>query len=531
MTTVRDAVFDVLRDLGVTRMFANPGSTEVAFLTDLTPDIEFLLALHEGAVVGMATGEAIATGRPALTLLHTTAGYGNAVGAIATARANRAPMVILVGQQDRRHLASEPFLAGRLHGLAGDYPVSVREPARAQDLPAIIARAFHDAAVHRGPAVVIVPMGDWHEPADDTVDLAAAGELLVSGGADAAVVARLGALLDGAARPALVVGSSTDQPETWDAVAALAARLGCDVWAEAHAARAGFDQTSPQWAGHLPAERGSLRKTLAPYDVVLVIGGPAFRQYLWSAGRFVCEHTTVAVLTDDPDEAAYSAAQLSVLGPVRATVAALADTVTERTPTASDATARPAPASPLSPLSDGEPLTPAHVFGALHARLPEVATVIEESPSTRRLLMDTMPARRPLGFLTPAQGGLGFALAAATGLKIGRPDQPVVAVVGDGASLYNIQTLWSAARYGAGALFVIMSNGGYAVMDRLAVNAGGTAPWPGFGEISVSTIATGFGCPARRVTTYAELTALLDEVVPTLGSRREPLLLDVAVTA
>jgi benzoylformate decarboxylase len=527
MRTVRDAVFDVLRHHGVERMFANPGSTEVAFLTDLTPDLDFVLALHEGAVIGMATGEAIASGRPALALLHTTAGYGNAVGAIATARANRAPMVILVGQQDRRHLASEPFLAGRLAGLAGDYPVSVREPARAQDLPAVVSRAFHDAAVHHGPAVVIVPMNDWEEPADDTLDLAAPAELLVSAGADRQVVERLAALLDAATRPALVVGSSTDQPDTWDAVAALADRLGCDVWQEAHAARAGVDQTSQRWAGHLPAERGALRDALAPYDVVLVVGAPAFRQYLWSAGRFVVPETVVAVLTDDPDEAAFSAAQLAVVGPVRATVAALAEVAAAHRSTVADAAARPARPAPLA---EGDPLTPAHVFSELYDRLPEVSTLIEESPSTRRLLMDHVPARRPLGFLTPAQGGLGFALAAATGLKIGQPERPVVAVVGDGASLYNIQTLWSAAHYGVGALFVIMSNGGYAVMDRLAVNAGGKAPWPGFEEVSVSTIASGFGCPTRRITSYAELVEVLDEVVPHLGSRREPLLLDVAVT-
>lgn len=528
MTTVREAVFDVLRHHGVERMFANPGSTEVAFLTDLTPDLEFVLALHEGAVVGMATGEAIATGRPALALLHTTAGYGNAVGAIATARANRAPMVVLVGQQDRRHLASDPFLAGRLDGLAGEYPVWVREPARPQDLPATVSRAFHEAALHRGPAVVIVPMGDWEEQADETVDLPTPAELLVSAGADESVVTRLAELLDGAARPAVVVGSSTDQADTWAVVSRLVERLDCDVWQEAHAARAGVDQTSRQWTGHLPAERGALRAALEPYDLVLVLGAPAFRQYLWSAGRFVYEGTTVAVLTDDPDEATVSAADLAVVGPVRATVAALAERVAPRTGSTTARTQRPARPEALA---EGARLTPAHVFHELFDRLPATSTLIEESPSTRRLLMDTVPAREPLGFLTPAQGGLGFALAAATGVKIGQPERPVVAVVGDGASLYNIQTVWSAAHYQVGALFVIMSNGGYAVMDRLAVNAGGKAPWPGFEEVSVSTIASGFGCPTRRVTSYEELVEVLDEVVPTLGARREPLLLDVAVTS
>ena len=133
--TVRDVTFDVFRRLGLTTIFANPGSTEVPFLTGLPDDIAFVLALHEGSVVGVATGWAIANDRPALVNLHTTAGLGNAVGALATARVNRAPLVVLVGQQDRRHLALEPFLTGRLEGLAGDYPVWVNQPVTAQDVP------------------------------------------------------------------------------------------------------------------------------------------------------------------------------------------------------------------------------------------------------------------------------------------------------------------------------------------------------------------------------------------------------------
>ena len=133
--TVREATFDVWREYGLTTIFANPGSTEIQLLADLPDDLRFVLGLHESSVVGMATGWAIGRGEPALAILHTTAGLGNAVGALATARVNRAPLVVLVGQQDRRHLAFEPFLAGRLHGLAGEYPVWVDQPVRPQDVP------------------------------------------------------------------------------------------------------------------------------------------------------------------------------------------------------------------------------------------------------------------------------------------------------------------------------------------------------------------------------------------------------------
>jgi len=126
-------------------------------------------------------------------------------------------------------------------------------------------------------------------------------------------------------------------------------------------------------------------------------------------------------------------------------------------------------------------------------------------------------------------GGLGFALAGAAGLKMAQPDRPVVAVVGDGSSLYGIQALWSAAHERLGVLYVILSNGGYAIMDRLAERQGAAGPWPGFGELDVAAIARGFGCPARTIATLEELTSTLDEVVPTLAEREEPLLLDVRI--
>src|SRR6478609_1007394 len=128
--TVRETTFEVLRSLGLTTIFSNPGSTEVPLLAGLPEDLRFVLALHEGSVVGAATGYALGRRAPALALLHAVAGLGNAVAALATARLNRAPLVVIAGQQDRRHLAQEPFLAGQLAGLAGVYPVSVEVPVR-----------------------------------------------------------------------------------------------------------------------------------------------------------------------------------------------------------------------------------------------------------------------------------------------------------------------------------------------------------------------------------------------------------------
>src|SRR5918997_4725071 len=308
MRTVRDATFDVLRQFGLTTIFANPGSTEVSFLTDLPDDLAFVLALHEGSVVGIATGYATCTGAPALVNLHTTAGLGNAVGALATARANRVPLVVIVGQQDRRHLAFRPFLAGDLEGLGGTYPVWVNQPARAQDVPSAVARAWHEANDGRGPALVIVPSDDWAEPADDA-PLAAPAELRRGTAAEPAVLDELVELLADARSPALVVGADADAADTWAALVALAERLDAPVWQESFAARAGFPQDHPLFAGHLPAGRARLREALGGHDVVLAVGAPVFRQYPYEQGPFVSPGTTVALVTDDVEDAHHSPVQ------------------------------------------------------------------------------------------------------------------------------------------------------------------------------------------------------------------------------
>ena len=525
LQSVRDATFDVFREYGLTSLFANPGSTEISLLADLPADLRFVLGLHESSVVGMATGWAIGRGEPALAILHTTAGLGNAVGALATARVNRAPLVVIVGQQDRRHLATEPFLAGKLRGLAGEYPVWVDEPVRAQDVPGAIARAHHEAATASGPALVIVPMDDWSAEASETDPRAAAGRVVRARGVGSAAVAELAELVAAARRPTIVVGAGTDDRDTWQALVTLAERLGCPVWQESFSSRAGFPQDHPLFAGHLPADRTRLRQTLALYDLVLAVGAPVFRQYPYHQGPFVEPGTRVAMVSADAAEVHRSAAELAVLADPGAVCKELARVVPVREGARPGPFERPAPPEPPAA---GEPLRAGHVLAAIADRVPRDAIVIEESPSSRPELLVRLPAREPLGSLSPAMGGLGFALPAATGLRMALPERPVLAIVGDGSSLYGIQALWSAAHYRAGALFVILSNGGYAIMDRLAEQHGGEAPWPAFG-VDVAGLARAFGCPARTVSEHGELLDVFDEILPGLGGRDEPLLLEVAV--
>src|SRR5919106_169897 len=353
MTRVRDAAFEVMRERGLTTVFANPGSTEVPFLGALPDDVRFVLALHEGSVVGIATGWAIGRGEPAFVLLHTTAGLGNAVGALATARVNRAPLVVLVGQQDRRHLAQEPFLAGRLRGLAGEYPVWVDQPVRAQDVPGALARAWHEAREGRGPALVIVPQDDWLSDAGENHRRTAPARTLQARAADPEAVAELADLVEASRSPALVVGAGADDPDAWEGLVALAERLGCPVWQECFGARAGFPQDHPQFAGHLPAARGRLRDTLSPHDLLLVVGAPVFRQYTYEPGALVADGTRLALVTDDPAEAHRSPVDLALLASPAAVCGALLNGLSARPAPPPPRPWRPAPPEPPTA---GEPL-------------------------------------------------------------------------------------------------------------------------------------------------------------------------------
>jgi benzoylformate decarboxylase len=522
--TVRDETLDLLRRIGATTIFGNPGSTEIPLLSGLPGDLRFVLALHEGSAVGVATGYALAREAPALVNLHTAPGLGNAVNAIANARDLRAPLVVLVGQQDRRHLAAAPFLTGHeLERLAGSYPVWSTVPARAQDVPGALGRAWHEASTRRGPALVVVPMDDWEAPADEHSSAGAPLRMLTRPRADERSVDELAALVAEAASPALVAGAGIDGADGWAAIVALAERLCCPVWQESFCGQAGFPQDHPQFAGHVHWSRRRRREALAGHDLVIVVGSSAFRYYLFDEGPPVDPGTSLAVITDDPAEAHRSPVDLALLAPPAEACALLAARLPQR-----DGPPPPPRQAAAEPSPDG-PLRPAHVFCELARRLPADAVIVEETPSSQPELYERLPVRSPRGFWSAPNGGLGFGLSGSIGLRMGDPDRPVVGIVGDGASMYTIQSLWTAVEYDVGVLLVVMANGGYRVMDGLADAHGRPGAWPSFEGIDVGGLARAFGCPATRVESHGELTRALDEVVPGLAGRRQPLVLEVAL--
>ncbi|TKK88894.1 thiamine pyrophosphate-binding protein [Herbidospora galbida] len=488
---VREEVVALLRETGLTTVFANGAAPGAARPPGWPEDLRFVLALHEGAVVGMATGWAIARDAPALVLLHATAGLGNAAGALAIARVSRAPLVVLVSRPGRRHLVDEPF-------LPGEHAVWVTTPARAQDVPSAVARARHEAVTGRGPALVVVPEDDWDAPGSG-LGVSAPKQIVRTRAVGDGELAPLARLLDGARSPALVAGAGADSPAAWAGLVALAERLGSPVFQDSSGARAGFPQDHRLFAGVLPADRPALRRALGGHDVVLVVGAAAFCQHPYREGPFAQPGTTVAVVSDDAAELHRSWAEVALRADPGVAARRLAELV------------RPRDSRPVDRVvpEPGEGFRAAHVLAALAERLPPETVVVEETPSSRPDLHRLLPARRPLGLVSAATGGPGFALPAAAGLRMALPARPVVAVVGDRSAMYGVQALWSAAHYGVGALFVVLSN---------------------FPDISLAGLARAQGCDAIEITDRATLVDTLDGVIPTLTERSEPLLLDIAVT-
>jgi benzoylformate decarboxylase len=525
--TVREASFNVIRHAGINRIFANPGSTEISLLSNFPEDLQFTLALHEGSVIGMATGLAIATGDASLAIVHTTAGLGNAIGAIATARVNRAPIAIIVGQQDRRHLATEPFLAGKLRGLAGEYPVWFNEPVTAQDVPAAIARALYEAQLRRGPAIVVVPMDDWMQTADPDHVFAAPAQVQRGNIVAQEVISQLAHRINLGKSPVLIAGAGNDSAEGWAAAVRLSEHLHAPVFQESFAGQAGFPQDHPNFAGFLSSARSVVREQLAPYDVIVAVGAPVFRQYNFEAGPMFPEGSTVLLITEDADEALRSPADISVIGSLPSSLKDLTMQTTSRDSRKPlNITRRSAPSAP----QPGEPLRASHLMASLAERLSANTIVVEETPSSRPDLHELLPAREPQGFISAAMGGLGFGLPATIGLKMGAPHRPVIAILGDGSSMYGIQGLWSARHYNVGCVFIILNNNRYAVMDRLADKFGKGGPaWPAFEEIDFVKLSESLGVDAIRISSYEQMNSVLDEVIPTLTSRTTALTLVVDV--
>jgi benzoylformate decarboxylase len=525
MTKVREAVYEMLRERGMTWVFGNPGSTELPFLAEFPSDFRYVLGLQEAVAVGAADGFAQASGKPTVVNLHTAPGVGNGMGAIFNAQANKSPLVVTAGQQTRSLMTLQANLTNRDAALMPHPLVKWSyEPPRAEDVPHSLARATHMASMPpRGPVFVSIPMDDWEAEVDEGAAGHQLGRSVVArAAADPDAVRELAARLGSAKSPVLVVGPEVDASGGWDAAIALAERQRLPVWSTpaTGGGRIGFPEDHPHFQGVLPPAIGPLSETLAAHDLILVAGSSVFPYYPNIPGPLLPEGASLVAITSDPDEAARAPMGDAIVADVALTLEALVEDAggAERE--------APQPRPQPEPPEDSDPMSASAAVAALAEVFPGDGIVVVESPSATLAVRNRLRLSRPGSYYFSAGGGLGYGLPAAIGVQLAQPDRPVVCVIGEGSVQYSVQAFWTAAAYRVPVTFFVLRNDEYAILKWFADMESVTgAPGLDLPALDSAAVAEGYGVTAARAAEPGQLAEELRESI----SSEEPRLVEARV--
>lgn len=517
-----EVLLEVLRSEGVRHIFGNPGSTELPLIDALAGvrDLSYVLALQEAVAVGMADGYAQATGRPAFLNLHTSAGLGNGIGNLTNAQANGTPLVVTAGQQDRRHLETDPLLSGNLVGLAAPVAKWTHEVRSARELGTMMRRAFRDAALPpAGPVFVSIPMDVLGEPGAETPPRSDVRARVVP--------SDIGLLADliGEASPgrlAIVLGDEVAASDALDAAVAVAEHLGAPVFASPLHSNVVFPGSHPLWRGSLGFSAEAVRSSLEPFDRVLLVGGRAFMAYPYTPGSPVPAHTDLLHLSPDPAQLGRAhPVRLGLVGDPRASLEALLAHL-PLVPGAADAlnaaereqrAAREALDSAAVAAYGETPIAPAAAMHALFAAVGHDIPVVDEAITTALYLRSIHRPAAPGRYFFCRGGGLGWGMPAALGVSLARDRSPVLCIVGDGSAMYSPQALWTAAHERLPVLFVVPNNCEYLILKWALQGMGGETARTGNAvgmdlddpPIDYVRLAESMGVSAHRVTTPGEV--------------------------
>lgn len=515
--TVRDATLSFLREADMTTIFGNPGSTELPFFRDFPADFRYILGLQESIVLGMADGYAQATRRAALVNLHSSAGVGHALGNLFTAFKNQTPLVITAGQQARSMLPYEPFLfAERATEFPRPYVKWAIEPARAQDVPAAIARAYYMAMEPPcGPTFVSIPIDDW----DVECDPIALRSVVTSNPGNADAIAGVAARLAAARNPVLVVAAGAARDGAWQETVALAERYDMPVWVAPVSARCSFPEDHRLFAGFLPAFRHAIVGALGGHDLILTLGGALSLYHAEGSGPHLPDGAHLITIGDNVAYASWAPVGDAIVADVKLALSQLL----AFSPPASVAAKI---VNVVKPPVPGDRLTDAYIFQRIASLRPQNSIVVEEAPSSRDAMHHYLPIIAPDSFFTCASGGLGHGLPAAIGVSLAQPDRRTIAVLGDGSSMYAIQGLWTAAQLGLPISFVIVNNSRYEALEIFGRLFGLQQPvGTKVGDIDFCELAHAQGLESRRVAEPRQL----DEALSWAFATRGPTLVEVMI--
>jgi benzoylformate decarboxylase len=549
-----EALLEVLSGAGVRYIFGNPGSTELPLVDALAKDARFtyIFGLHELPVVAMADGYAMASGGIGVASVHITGGLGNAMGMLFNAYCEGTPLLLMAGQQDRRLAMGEPAMIGDTVSVARPWTKWAAEVQRMEDLPTAARRAVQTAlTAPTGPVFLSLPVDVQLDQAEG-LDLSCPCVPDRGVRPPLAALQRAAEILAQARRPAILAGSRVTDEGAVSQLAALADRLGSPVWSEANTAhgRLPMPADHPLYAGMLPLWAPDIRQKLESFDVLLVVGMKLLRLFIHlEPDRPIPEHSRLIQLDSNPWEVGKNyPVEVGLLGDLQVGLGELELAVAEKQSLdQAQAAAQRREQHGLERAREQDslwakieaewserPMSSFAFMGALARALPPNAAVVEEAVTTSHALLERLGVLKdPSGFFGHRGWALGWGSGCAIGVKLAWPERPVVALLGDGAALYGIQALWSAAHHHVPVVFLIANNAQYKIlkvsgdvmqlpqmMQRNYVAMDLVQP-----EVDFVGLARSLGVEAARVTGPDELS----ERIAAALQRTEPLLLDVPI--
>jgi benzoylformate decarboxylase len=525
----RTAFLQLLIDEGVTHLFGNPGTTELPLMEVVPdfPELNYVLGLQEAVVVGMADGYARASGRLAACSLHVAPGLGNAMGALYNAKFSGSPLIVTCGQQEQGHGLLEPLLYEPLLPIAQPMVKWAAEVTRAEDLPRIVRRAAKVALTPpTGPVFISLP-GDVLD-AEVELDFGRPTRVDARVRPSDEALAQLAAKLLAARNPVIVAGQELAIHDAFAEAAAAAELLGAAVYQQPIHYCAQFPSAHPAYLGALTRTQTQVRKVLEPYDLMLCLGADLLRMSVYSSSSPLPEAMRVLHISERdwelgknyPTEMALRAnvketlrALLPLLRARSKAQAAAADgrlaALKARNWSAQRETAR----AEVMRASATVPIDPRYLMLAISETLPPDAIVVEEALTSSTALPGFLHLRDRRSYYGLSSGGLGFGVPGAVGVSLAQPGRPVVAIIGDGSSMYGVQALWTAAHLKLPITYVITNNRSYRILKERLVSMRATDRFTGMDlrdpEIDFTGLARSFGLRAERVVDPQGITAAL----------------------
>ena len=501
---------------GVERIFGNPGTTESPLLDSLQsyPQIEYVVALHEGIAVGAASFYAQASGKTPLVNLHVAPGLGNGIGMMYGALKANSAMVVTAGQQDTRLRLRDPILGHDLVAMAAPVTKWSVQVERADEMAAIMQRAFKIAnEAPAGPVFVALPINVMEQETDNAA--AVPGAMYTAPRPDPAGVADLAAQIAAARNPVIVVSDDVARTNATDELVALAEAMGAGVWFEAIRHHSAFPNRHPNAMGILPVDAAAIRKSLDGADLVMLVGGPFFEEVWFTPGAPFPKGAAVIQVEETAARLAHNhVLNGGLVGHLPATLAALREALADdayktaatarNTAVAANSTeARAAYEARGQRAWDRAPMSMARVMAEINAGTPDDAVVVEEAITAGTDLAQTFNFAKPGDYLSGRGGGIGQGLAGAIGAKVAQPERPILAISGDGSAMYSIQALWSASHHELDIVFVILVNREYRILKhnmdtyRQRFDANSNQDYPQMNldtpELDFVTLAKGMG--------------------------------------